>query len=250
MTAGIALYHSASSTCSQKVRLLLAEKRLPWYSHPLDLARLEQLSDRFLALNPAGMVPVLVHDGAVIRESTVISEYIEDRFPDRPMRPADPAGRARMREWTQRISQIATGAIKIPSFNVKLKARAQAFDAQALALIEARMPDREAAARWLRIARGGHGNSQIRASLDILGRLLDQAAAALDRDRWLAGTDLSLADLDLAPFTHRLAEIGQQAMITARPSLARWYGDLASRPSFRIAMHLGSPGLIAAPAPP
>ena len=249
MTAGVALFNRECSTAWRQVRSLQGERRLACYSHPLDRARVEKLVNRLLALNPAGMVPVLVHDGAVIRESTVISEYIEDRFPDRPMRPADPAGRARMREWTQRISQVATGAIKIPSFNVKLKARAQAFDAQALALIEARMPDREAAARWLRIARGGHGNSQIRASLDILGRLLDQAAAALDRDRWLAGTDLSLADLDLAPFTHRLAEIGQQAMITARPSLARWYGDLASRPSFRIAMNLGSSGLIAAPAP-
>jgi len=55
-------------------------------------------------------VPTLIHDGTVIIESTVINEYIDDAFPDPPLKPADPAGRARMRQWTKQIDGGIFGA--------------------------------------------------------------------------------------------------------------------------------------------
>ena len=55
----IELWHATHSTCSQKVRLCLAEKGLPWKSHFVDLRRFQHLQPGFLALNPAAMVPVL-----------------------------------------------------------------------------------------------------------------------------------------------------------------------------------------------
>ncbi len=74
------LYHHGSSTCAAKVRFALAEKRLPWSSHYVDILKGEQFKPAFLALNPKAVVPVLVHDGATIVESTVICEYL-DEFP-------------------------------------------------------------------------------------------------------------------------------------------------------------------------
>ena len=59
----IELYHSTHSTCSQKVRICLAEKGLAWTGHHLNLRRFDQLKPEFLALNPAGLVPVLVDGG-------------------------------------------------------------------------------------------------------------------------------------------------------------------------------------------
>ena len=80
------LYHAWASTCSQKVRLALAEKELPYEGVVLSLRRFEQLSPDFLSINPEGVVPVLVHDDFVVRESTIINDYLDDAFPERPLR--------------------------------------------------------------------------------------------------------------------------------------------------------------------
>ena len=90
------LYHFDRSPAAQKVRLALAEKGLDWDGHYIETGfdKRDQHDPGYLKLNPRGMVPTLVHDGRVIRESNVILEYIEDAFPAPPLRPADPYERA------------------------------------------------------------------------------------------------------------------------------------------------------------
>ena len=75
------LYHADRSTCSQKVRICLAELGLQYRSRPINLIAGEQLTPAYLAINPNGVVPALVHDDAVIIESTVICEYLCEAFP-------------------------------------------------------------------------------------------------------------------------------------------------------------------------
>ena len=81
------LYHNDMSACAQKVRLTLAEKGIQWQGHHLDLRAGDQQKADYLRLNPKGVVPTLVEDGKVVRESTVIMEYLEDRYPEPPLRP-------------------------------------------------------------------------------------------------------------------------------------------------------------------
>ena len=90
------LYHFDRSPAAQKVRLALAEKGLDWDGHYIETCfdKRDQHDPGYLKLNPRGVVPTLVHDGRVIRESNVILEYIEDAFPAPPLRPADPYERA------------------------------------------------------------------------------------------------------------------------------------------------------------
>ena len=59
------LYHHGSSACAAKVRFALAEKRLDWTGHYVDILRGDQFSADFLAVNPKAVVPVLVHDGVL-----------------------------------------------------------------------------------------------------------------------------------------------------------------------------------------
>jgi glutathione S-transferase len=59
---------------------------------------------------------------------------------------------------------------------------------------------------------------------------------ALRNGPWLAGEHYSLADIDMAPFVHRIAALGGGAMIEARPRAADWYGRVQARPAFREAM--------------
>jgi glutathione S-transferase len=84
------LHHNNISVCAQKVRIVLAEKNLPWTGRHVSLAKGEQLTPEFKKLNPRGVVPVLVHDGSTIVESSVICSYLDDVFPDPPLSPGHP----------------------------------------------------------------------------------------------------------------------------------------------------------------
>src|SRR6478735_8945594 len=88
------LYHHGTSACAAKVRLALAEKQLAWQGHVVDILAGQQFDPGFLRINPKAVVPVLVHDGVVIRESTVICEYLEEVFPEYPVYPRDAYERA------------------------------------------------------------------------------------------------------------------------------------------------------------
>jgi glutathione S-transferase len=87
------LYHFEPFANSLKVLLCLAEKRLAFVSHQLAGSKFEQYSPEFLAINPLGQVPVLVHDGRVLTESSVINEYLDEVFPQVPLRPIPTSAR-------------------------------------------------------------------------------------------------------------------------------------------------------------
>ena len=89
----IELYHFWSSVCSVRCRMALEEKGVEWVSRYIDLFKLDQLKPEYLALNPDGVVPTLVHDGAPIVDSSVICEYLDEVFPAISLTPADPVRR-------------------------------------------------------------------------------------------------------------------------------------------------------------
>ena len=64
----ITLYHHGSSVCAGKVRLVLAEKSVPWEGVYIDILRGDQFDPAYVKLNPKAVVPTLVDDGKVIVE--------------------------------------------------------------------------------------------------------------------------------------------------------------------------------------
>jgi len=126
----ITLYHDNISVCAQKVRIVLAEKNQPWTNRHVNLAAAEHLTPEFKAMNPRSVVPVLVHDGNVIVESSVICSYLDEVFPEPPLMPKNPVERATMRLWCKLPDDIlhmacATVSFAI-SFGQQLKKRAGA----------------------------------------------------------------------------------------------------------------------------
>lgn len=93
----ITLYHAHHSTCSQKVRIVLAEKEQEFETVFLDLGKKDQLEPEYLKLNPNGVVPTFVDGPDVILESSVICEYLDERYPGTSLTPDDVVARARMR---------------------------------------------------------------------------------------------------------------------------------------------------------
>lgn len=233
----IELWHATHSTCSQKVRLCLAEKGLPWQSHFLDLRRFQHLEPAFLALNPAAMVPVLRHNGHMVRESMVINEYLDDAFPEPRLRPRSAPERARMREWTLYIAEEPTWAVKVPSFQKNIRPElAGRYTDEEIRAIAAKMPNRDTAARWVKAVREGFSAAEIQASLDRLAGTLDRMEAALADGPWLAGAEYSLADVDMAPFVHRIVALDAR-MLEPRARVTDWYARMRARPAFSTAMN-------------
>ena len=95
----LTLYHAHHSTCSQKVRIVLHEKGLDFDTVALNLATKDQLDPEHLKLNPNGVVPTLVDGDDIIIESSVICEYLDERYPEPSLSPEDLMERAHMRAW-------------------------------------------------------------------------------------------------------------------------------------------------------
>src|SRR5258708_16387639 len=113
-TTTLVLYHAAHSTCSQKVRMVMQEKALKFDEVRIDLGRKEQLKPDYLAINPNGVVPTLVDDGVPIIESSVICEYLDEKYPENPLVPSDIVERARMRAWTHYIEEAPLRPLPLP----------------------------------------------------------------------------------------------------------------------------------------
>ena len=111
------LYNAPQSTCSQKARICLWEKGLEFKEIKLDLFAGDQLTADYKEINPNGVVPSLIHDGEIISDSSVIMEYLDEAYPEVPLSPLDPVGRAHMREWLRFFEEVATPAVRVPSYN-------------------------------------------------------------------------------------------------------------------------------------
>lgn len=103
---GIVLYTYWRSSAAYRVRIGLELKGLAWEARPVHLVRDggEQHRDAYRALNPQQQVPTLLHEGHVLTQSLPILEYLDERFPQVPLLPADAAGRARVRALAQLVA--------------------------------------------------------------------------------------------------------------------------------------------------
>jgi len=93
----IKLYEFPLSPFSRKVKVVLHEKNVPFESVFVDLFKGETKTEAYLKLNPFGRVPVLVDGATVLFESTVINEYLEEKFPNPSLLPKEPVKRAKAR---------------------------------------------------------------------------------------------------------------------------------------------------------
>lgn len=227
------LYHTNISVCAQKVRLVLAEKGLDWTDRRVDLIAGEQTWPAYLALNPKGVVPTLVHGGRPVVESTVICEYLDDAFPAVPLRPADPVERARMRVWAKVPDEglhVACGSVSFAAaFARQLRGR---FGAEALEARLAAMPDRARAARQRAIMQDRFAVPFVRDAVLLHDRLLADMDARLAASPWLAGGMFSLAEACLLPYVERLDRLGLAPMWDRRPHVAAWFERIRARDSY------------------
>jgi glutathione S-transferase len=226
------LYHGGTSICSFKVRLVLEEKGIPWQSHHLHTAKLEHQTEAYRAINPKLKVPAIVHDGVAFNESSVINEYLDDRFPEIPLRPADEMERARMRLW---VLQLDTGVHLMAgnlTFCISTRHRRLALPKEKLESFINSKPDpamRELARE--RIMKG-LDSDLFKPSLARAEKLVADMEKELSQHPWLAGETYTLADAGLTPYINRLEELQLSPLWHDFPHLTDWHERIKARPNY------------------
>ena len=231
------LYHANHSTCSQKVRLCLAEKQLKWDSQLVNLASNEHLSEAYLKLNQNGVVPTLVHDDAVITDSGVICEYLDEVFPSTPMLPADPAERALVRAWVRYLDEVPTAAVRVPSFNIAFLPRYKDLDDEQFQAQQANIrPLRKHF--YERMGRAGFDDEEVDAALEQFRSSLARMEIRLADNTWLSGDGFGLADIIALPLIDRMDDLGFASMWEdVFVCVTDWLSRSRNRSSFDVAFY-------------
>lgn len=234
----IELYHNDKSTCSQKVRLCLAELGIRWTDRHVDLMAQENLQPAYLAINPNGVVPALVHDGAVIIESTVICEYLCEAFEDPDhLLPATAPARAEMRVWLRYIDEVPSMAVRVPTYQI-IKSRFDDMNDADYEDFTRRNPLRRDF--FERLGRDGFSKRDTESADKQLRQTVDRMEVVLAARSWLCGSGYSVADICAVPVFQRLADIGRASLWDDRPAVAAWYARLGARPAYAKAFYEGA----------
>lgn len=209
------LYHLWLSPYCRKVRVVLKEKKLDF---ELKVESVWERRPEFLALNPAGQVPVLVEeDGTTVSDSVAISEYLEEVYPEPPLVGRDAKERAEVRRL-------------VAWFDLK-------FGHEVMRnLVGEKMMKRF-------LGRGEPNSAAIRAGHQNIHYHLEYIGYLADRRKWLAGDAFSLADIAASTQLSVVDYIGDVPW-ERHPRAREWYARLKSRPSFRplLADHIpGAP---------
>jgi glutathione S-transferase len=231
------LFHAWLSSASRRVRLCLAEKQLPYDSVAVDLGRQEQHAPEFLAMNPNGVVPALeVAPGRFLHESATICEYLDERYPEPPLRPTDPYQRAVMRNFIRWTDERALPKLLILNWSLMLQPTASQWSDEELQRRLARIPTAERRDAWTRIARQPYTAEEKAEALATLLRLVDNMEAMLGASAWLVEGGHSLADIAAAPFIARIAELQPDALAPeTHPRVNAWWRAMQARPAFAAA---------------
>jgi glutathione S-transferase len=199
---------------SRKVRLALSEKKL---DYDLKIEKVWERRTEFLALNPAGDVPVLVEEkGTTLANSQVICEYLDEVYPDVPLIGKDPVQRAETRRLVSWFDMKFNKEVTENLVGEKLMKRV-------LKLGEPHGPS----------IRAGHAN--IHYHLDYIGFLIEKRS-------WLAGDDFSLADIAAASHLSAIDYIGDVPW-EEHQAARDWYSRVKSRQSFKPLLEDRVPGL-------
>jgi glutathione S-transferase len=206
------LYHYPLSPFSRKVRLCLAEKKI---EVELVEERYWEQSPEFLRRNPAGMIPVLKYGNLMMSESQAICEYLEETNPTPPLLPRDSEGRYEVR----RLVAWFDG-----KFNEEVTTK----------LLGERV--------FRKIKGNGYPDSaNVKAGAKAIKFHLDYMAWLLDKRRWLAGNEMTLADFAAAAHLSCLDYISD--VDWNRSEVVKdWYAKIKSRPAFRSILADQIPG--------
>lgn len=209
VNATVVVYGAAYSVYVRVVRMALHEKGVPYDLVPVDVFADEGLPTNHLARHPFGRIPAFEHDGFVLYETSAITRYVDEAFAGSSLQPEALFERARMNQIIAMLDNYAY----LP----------MVWDVYVQRVLAAE----EDAADEVRIMAG----------LDKSRTFLQALSALLLEHRWLAGANVSLADIHAAPIFGLFGEAPEgRALLCEFPKVQAWWQRVQARPSFAAAV--------------
>lgn len=209
----IVLVHHLLCAASRTVRLQLGEKGV---AHELRAERPWERRPEFLRLNPAGDLPVLVEDDGAVAGAMAAIEYVEETHAEPPLLGREPRQKAEVRRLLHWFLVKFEREVTVPIVGEKIGKR----------VANTGSPDSRAVSA---------GRQNIHMHLDYIAWLME-------RRRWLAGEQMTLADIAAAAQLSVVDYAGEVPW-SKHPEAKDWYARLKSRPTFRPLLAETLPGI-------
>jgi len=220
--------------------LALAEKGVEFDSHYLDLLNFDQHAPEYLAINPNGTIPAMVHGGRVLVESTAIMEYVDAEFQGPDLTPVGPDARWRMRWWMKYIDQYFAPSVSMIGWSVFVGPSVRARDPGELNAAIERIPLPERRVAWRKAIYNTFSQEELAESRrrSIAGTL--ELERALSQSQWLAGAEYSLADINGFNLGYALPlSLPDIANDDKTPHLMQWLRRIYARPATQKTWAMG-----------
>jgi glutathione S-transferase len=196
----VTIFGTGLSTYVRTARLVCEEKGVAYEHDEVQIG-----SPELAALHPFGKVPVFRHGDFQLYETVAIARYVDASFPGPKLWPADLKQAALVDQWINVVSAYVYPAVLVEVFQRR---------------VGIRPPDEEA----------------VKAALPRIEKALAVFSTALEAGPFFAGSQLTAADLFVAPIIFYLKMVPEGAMLQGHPSVGRWFEAVASRPSFAATM--------------
>jgi GSH-dependent disulfide-bond oxidoreductase len=236
----VTLYHWEPNANSGKPMLALMEKGVAFNSHYLDLLSFDQHKPEYLAVNPQGTIPAMLHGERVLTESTAIMEYVDEVFEGPRLMPEDPRDRWRVRWWMKLMDQWLGPSFSMIGWKVFVGPAVRDKDPQELQAAIGRIPLPERRVAWRKAISGQFGAEELeesrrRVALGI--RMLEQELA---RRPWLASPQYSLADINGFNLAYGLPVVWPElSNDELTPHILRWLRTIYARPATKACWAMG-----------
>ena len=217
--------------------MVLAEKEVEWTPNLIASVKFDHFRSDYQALNPHSIVPTLIHDGRVLLQSSVITEYLDEEFPETRLKPEGTADRAVMRQWMYDEQAYLFPLIITMSFNLMMTLRSKAYGMDQLKKWSKMHPDQTRAQDYLKRV----SSPMDRQAIDVaagkfswhMERLEKQIS--MSRGPWICGKTYSLADISIAPILDRIENLDLLCVLEKSPRVSEWFEKIKSRKAFLTA---------------
>lgn len=243
------LFHWEPNGSYLKPLIVLHEKGLAFRSKYVDVLSFEHYEPGYLnasretQLGQEGEGPLLVHEGRQITESLFMLEYLEDAFPEKPLRPADALGHARILAWARFINEVLMPGANTLGCHVYLAPQLKGRDSSSLEAALARIPMLYLQDAWRLALSDGYSADLLADSERKVGLSVRRIEDALAQSEWLVGGAYSIADVDAFAICNSLPTLTPGLVNEiATPRLTHWLRRIRARPAVQAALRMSRTG--------
>ena len=235
---GINILHFQGSSCSQKLRIFLNEKKIDWKSYHIDLVKGDNFTKWFLGINPRGVVPVLVDDGEVYIESNDIIQHLDKKFQSNFLWPENL--NEKIKEFLEEENEIhfdlrnLTMKFVAPSFLMKKKDNDIKNFESASNFVEG-LEDKEKNMQLEYhknfIENNGVTEESVLNSISVFKKKLTKIDKKLSENKFIISEYITIVDIAWFVYLRRLETVGF-SFKKNYPNLYKWFEELKKNKNF------------------